>query len=322
VKGWWERYEGPTWLVAFAIYAGWLALAALHRHIAPLLAVALGAYLTAWHSSFQHETIHAMRRVPRRVRTLLAFPPLGVWFPYDVYRREHVQHHGVRELTGPLDPESFYFEPAAWSALPVALRVLYGANQTLAGRLTLGPALLIGRAYAAEIRRLRAGDRSRLRAWLTHLAATAGLLALLQTLAGIAPLTYLACVAYPAASLGLIRSFAEHRAAENAADRTATVVSRSLLSLLFLNNNYHATHHAFPALPWYAIPARWRAGVADGQPERLVYAGGYRQIVRSWLWRAIDSPVRAAAAARPALVAPRRSAAERTGAAYVVRRLR
>lgn len=315
MKVWWGRYEGPTWIVAFVIYAGWLALAALHRHVAPWLAVALGAYLTAWHSSFQHETIHAMRRVPRRLRTLLAFPPLGVWFPYVVYRREHVQHHAVRELTGPQDPESFYFEPAAWLALPAALRLLYRFNQTLAGRLTVGPALLIGRAYATEYRRLRAGDRSNMRAWLTHVCATAGLLCLLQTLAGIAPLTYLALVAYPAASLGLIRSFAEHRAAENAGERTATVVSRSALSLLFLNNNYHATHHAFPALPWYAIPGRWHAGIAAGEPTRLVYAGGYRQIARSWLWRPIDSPIRADSSAEPRAACQRWCAAKRTGSA-------
>jgi hypothetical protein len=37
--------------------------------------------------------------------------------------------------------------------------------------------------------------------------------------------------------------------------------------LLFLNNNYHVVHHAFPALPWFRIPAV-RSPQRDGYIER------------------------------------------------------
>ncbi len=291
----WQRYEGPTWIVALLIYSGWFVVALLHRQLTPWIAVPLAIYLTAWHSSFQHETIHAMRRVPRRVRTLIASPPLGIWFPYELYRREHLRHHAVRELTGPADPESFYVEPEAWFAMPSALRALYLANQTLAGRLLIGPALVVGRAYVREIRLICAGDTAHALLWIRHLAASACVLWFLDAVTGVAPVMYLVVIAYPAASLSLLRSFVEHRAAENPADRTATVVSRSALSLLFLNNNFHATHHERPTLPWYEIPAYWHARQSARPRQGVTYAGGYRQIARSWLWRPFDRLVRTAA---------------------------
>jgi fatty acid desaturase len=291
MMGLWRRYEGPTWLVAFAIYGGWVAVAVAHRTLVPCVALPIAIYVTAWHSSLQHETIHALRRVPRWLRTGLALPPLGIWFPYELYRREHVRHHATRDLTGPDDPERFYVEPDEWSAMPGILRQIYRVNQTLAGRLIVGPALLLCRTYAGELGRVRAGDRRNVWLWIRHGTAVAVILWGLDVLAGIDPLTYVALVAYPAAALGLVRSFAEHRAAGDPADRTVTVVSRGALSLLFLNNNFHAAHHAMPDLPWYQLPASWRSGVTR---SAAAYAG-YRSIARAWLVRPIDSPVRPAA---------------------------
>ena len=44
------------------------------------------------------------------------------------------------------------------------------------------------------------------------------------------------------------------------------------LSLMFLNNNLHALHHAEPGLAWYRLPARYRAR----RQELLAGNGGYR----------------------------------------------
>jgi fatty acid desaturase len=44
------------------------------------------------------------------------------------------------------------------------------------------------------------------------------------------------------------------------------------MSLLFLNNNLHALHHAEPGLAWYRLPARYRAR----RNELLKANGGYR----------------------------------------------
>ena len=101
MKGFWRRFEGPTWLVAVTIYGGWIGLALGHRFIPLAIALPFGVYLTAWQSSLQHETIHALRRVPRAVRTLLASAPLGIWFPYEWYRCVH-----LRDAPSPIPAES------------------------------------------------------------------------------------------------------------------------------------------------------------------------------------------------------------------------
>jgi fatty acid desaturase len=75
--------------------------------------------------------------------------------------------------------------------------------------------------------------------------------------------TYVIGVVYPATALLMIRSLAEHRAAEGVQDRTAVVENAGLLGWLFLNNNLHLLHHERPHLPWYALPAQWRAMRAD-----------------------------------------------------------
>lgn len=279
----WLTFEGPTWLVALAIYGGWVALVVGYRHLPLAIVLPLAIFLTAWHSSLQHETIHAMRRVPSRIRTLLATPPLGVFYPYEWYRREHARHHATRELGSATDPESFAYDAARIEALPRPLRLIVRANATLAGRLVFGPAIQIVQTYRVAFDAIRACDADARRIWIEHILCVILLFAALQ-FEGIHPIAYLALVAYPAASLGLIRSFAEHREAEHWSERTAIVESRSLLSLLFLNNNLHATHHALPSLPWYELPARYdrdvRTGALSPGTPRL---RGYRYVARSWL---------------------------------------
>ena len=112
---WFERHEGPTLLVAFAIYASWIALLSFH-HMVPwwLLAVA-GGYVIQWHFSLQHEAIHAMRGLPKWLRIALVYPPIGGWLPFELYRRSHLQHHQNGYLTYPRhDTESYYHEREDW----------------------------------------------------------------------------------------------------------------------------------------------------------------------------------------------------------------
>ena len=304
MKGFWRRFEGPTWLVAVTIYGGWIGLALGHRFIPLAIALPFGVYLTAWQSSLQHETIHALRRVPRAVRTLLASAPLGIWFPYEWYRCVHLRHHATRDLAGRHDPETFYHEPEAWSRMCATLQALYLLNQTFAGRLVLGPALQISRTYAGELRRLLRGDTSYAAVWCGHFVLVGGLLWLLAC-CGVNPIAYVVCVAYPAASLALVRSFAEHRYARSFRERTAIVESRSALSLLFLNNNLHAVHHRYPALPWFELPGQYRI-----DRERNLFAKepppvrGYRTVARSWLWRPIDFPFAGQSLDRGAFASP------------------
>ena len=44
-----------------------------------------------------------------------------------------------------------------------------------------------------------------------------------------------------------------------------------VMRLLYLGNNYHALHHARPALPWYRLAAAYR----KARPRLQVETGGY-----------------------------------------------
>jgi fatty acid desaturase len=89
--------------------------------------------------------------------------------------------------------------------------------------------------------------------------------ALLRGLFGIPVWLYALTAAYGGLSIIAIRSFCEHQWSERTEARTI-IVERSLLALIFLNNNLHLVHHKLPAAPWYRLPRlyaerreEWRA---------------------------------------------------------------
>jgi fatty acid desaturase len=291
----WHQVEGPTWLIALAIYGGWFALLRFHAALPWWAIVPLGAWLVAWHGSLQHETIDALQRVPRLLRALLAYPPLGVFVPFGTYRREHRQHHrATAHIAEPAwDPETFYHDPVRWNGYPPALRAIYRVNQTLLGRLTLGALLQLAQTLAHGARAIAAGDREARRSWAVHAALVALLFWWLAAVAKMPWWQYVALIAYPGACLAMLRSFSEHRLADDAAHRTATIENRFPFGLLFLNNNYHAIHHAAPSLPWYRIPAVWRAErTALIERSGGFHYAGYATIARRWLVRTVFEPVR------------------------------
>ena len=86
-----------------------------------------------------------------------------------------------------------------------------------------------------------------------------------------------------------IRTFLEHQAHERAAARSVIIEDRGPLALLFLNNNYHAVHHANPRLAWYRLPAEF----ARRREEWLRRNGGYAyrsygEVFRRYLFRRKD----------------------------------
>ncbi|MEK0085836.1 fatty acid desaturase [Benzoatithermus flavus] len=298
--------EWPTVALALSIYGAWAALTFFHAALPLWLLVPLGAWVVAWHGSLQHEIIHGHPTRWRRVNTALAFPPLSLWLPYERYRRTHLAHHRDERLTDPLDdPESFYWTPEAWQRLGPLGRAAVRLQGTLLGRLILGPAWCIGRFLLAEARLVIAGSGDARRLWLHHAIGVAGILAWLVLVCGIDPLLYVAAFVYPATSLLLIRSFAEHRAAAEPAKRTAIVERSGPLGLLFLFNNLHAAHHARPALPWYELPGWYRAN-----RDRLVAANGglvyrsYVDVLRRFLLRPHDAPVHPFGRVRPNVLRP------------------
>lgn len=288
-----RSFDGPTWLVAIAIYALWFALVWFHRAIPWWVEMPAGAYVVAWQFSLQHEAIHSFRGVPGWLRFLVVFPPLGLWFPYPLYRKSHSLHHRNTYLTVPgVDTESYYVRQADWAAASGPWRGILLFNQTLLGRLTIGPLLRLAKLVQREVARVRAGDRSHLKHWAAHAVAVGMLFWFVDGVCGMQWWYYIVVIAYPGMSLGLLRAFIEHRASPKAGGRVACVESNWLFGLLFLNNNLHAVHHLRPTMPWYEIPAYYRAN----REKLLAHNGefvfrGYGEVARRWLLRPVFIPV-------------------------------
>ena len=279
--------------MALTIHAAWFGLTAAAAKMPWWAVLPLGAFVVAWHGSLQHETIHGHPTRWRRVNALVGALPVGLWMPYRLYRDLHLAHHRTAALTDPLeDPESYYLTDEAWRASSPLARALHRANMSLAGRIVLGPALTVGRFFVAEARRVASGDRRHVRAWVEHLAGVALVVAWLELVCGVSFARYVALFVYPGVGLALVRSFAEHRPGPTNKERIAIVEAGPIASLLFLNNNLHVVHHAEPALPWYRIPARYRAS-----RDALIagnggyFYGGYGELFARFGLRAKDAPV-------------------------------
>ncbi|WP_210183479.1 fatty acid desaturase [Hoeflea olei] len=224
------------------------------------------------HSSLQHEFLHGHPFRNQLINDLLIAPPIGVLVPYLRFKSCHLTHHINENITDPYDdPESYYLDRSVWAALPSWFRRVLVANNTLVGRMTLGPALGTIGFLRNELGRIRAGDRAILGIWLRHLLAVALLLMLIGAYGSLSVAAY-AIAAYLGMGLLMVRSFLEHQAVEKTNQRSVIIETRGPLSLLFLNNNFHSVHHAYPSLAWYRIPGFFR----ENRERFLRMNGGYR----------------------------------------------
>ncbi|MDP9064774.1 MAG: fatty acid desaturase, partial [Pseudomonadota bacterium] len=218
--------DGPTWVVAAVLYSAWFALVWFNALLPWWVIMPVGAYLLAWHFSLQHEAIHAFRGVPAWLRFAVVFPPLGLWFPFALYRTSHSTHHRDVHLTMPgVDTEAYYVRREDWMRMGPIRRALLTFNQTMAGRLLIGPALRLWILVVRETGRVRQRDYRHLPHWAVHAAAVAGLFWFISGVCHFPWWQYCLLVAYPGLSLSLLRAFTEHRAAEDSQERTASVES-------------------------------------------------------------------------------------------------
>jgi len=151
------------------------------------------------------------------------------------------------------------------------MKALLRFNNTLLGRLTVGPLISLGFFIISDIRGIQEGDGRILRGWLWHVPAVAVVLTWLSLVATMPFWGYLVA-AYAALSVLKIRTFLEHRAHHLAEARTVVVEDRGPLAFLFLNNNLHVVHHAHPGVSWYRLPALYLAR----RDEFLSRNQGYR----------------------------------------------
>lgn len=277
--------EWPTVALAILLYLSFGLLTWWHAALPWWLVLPLGGYLVCLHGSLQHEAVHGHPTPWRWVNEALVFPSLWLWMPFRIYREVHLVHHRNEMLTDPHeDPESFYVTPDDWAGMGRLYRGLLLANNTLLGRLVLGPPLAIVRLWADEIARLARGDRRHLPDWGWHLAGCAIVLAWVLGVCRLPLGEYLLLFVYPGLALTLVRSFLEHQARPEVDHRSVLIEAGPVMSLLFLNNNLHALHHAHPGISWFRLPALYRA-----RREELLAAnggyryGGYLEIARRYL---------------------------------------
>ena len=248
-----------------------------------LLALSL---LGAWWGSVQHEAAHGHPTPWPRMNMLLTQAPLGLIYPYWLYRETHLIHHREEHLTDPyLDPESMYACPVAWSNAEPLYRAFRYVNQTLIGRVLVGPAICIYAVLRALFRRMRVGDN---RAGVVRWAMAVTLILVAVDSLGMPFWKFALGFGYFGMSFTLIRSFAEHRAVEDGVP-TAVVNSRWFWGLLFLNNNLHLTHHREPSTVWYRLPEAHRASDADA--VSATGAGmyrGYPELFAKYLFSPVD----------------------------------
>lgn len=280
--------EWGTLGLIVACYGFWaLVLWGLPQVNLGLTVICLGL-LSALHSSLSHEALHGHPFRNRALNEALMFLPLTLFIPYGRFRDTHLAHHQDEQLTDPYDdPETNFQDPVVWAQMGGTRRLLLRVNNTLLGRIVLGP--LMGQLcfMAGDWRLARGGDRGVVRDWLLH-GIGAGLVVWLALLSP-TPLWALVLGAYIGLALLKIRTFLEHRAHEDCQGRTVVIEDRGPLAWLFLNNNLHIVHHQHPGVPWHALPRLYR----ENRPAFLEANQGYRyrhygQIFWRYLLRSKD----------------------------------
>jgi fatty acid desaturase len=263
--------EWPTLGMLGGCYLLWLSVTAWHAEIGYALAIPILMLVQAQYSSLQHEVLHGHPFRNAGLNELTVFPAVGLWLPYRRFRDLHLKHHRVPTLTDPHDdPESFYLPATRWRLVGPWMYALLTFNNTLCGRMLVGPALAVASFLSTEAVAVARDSRGVRAAWALHLLGLVPVLAWLWW-TGFSLVAYLAA-AYGAFSLLMIRTYLEHQAAEPPEARTVIVERGGPLALLFLNNNLHAVHHERPSVPWYKIPAIYRAE----RDRYLARTGDYR----------------------------------------------
>ena len=287
-RSWQWRTEWPTWLLLVVVYGGWFGTLAFWQTLGLFPATLLLIWFTTWYMSLQHELIHGHPTRLPWFNQLLGLMPLAVWYPYGLYRDSHLAHHRAHSLTLPdEDPESYYFSTRRWQGLSRWQRKLIQIRNTFAGRLLLAPALdIVGMLRdAASAFRQRQGRTIAM--WIVH-----GLL-LAVTFSWIVHcdfslIWFVLVVSYPALALTKIRSFLEHRVADDPLARSVINEAAWPWRVLFLNLNYHSVHHDLPGVPWYGLRKIYLRYQADYQQRnRGFLVRGYGQWLRQFCFRPV-----------------------------------
>ncbi len=295
--------EIPTieWLTLAMVamnYAAWWGLLQLYG-TAPIVVMPLLGLCLAMQLSLQHELIHGHPTRHVWINDLLGSPPITLIFPYWEYKRSHLAHHQDELLTIPeTDPESFFHTAESWQQMSTPRRALHWTNMTLLGRLILNPLRSAANMTVLAATQFRGGSARERFGWLLHFVGIGAVLWLVGSVYGVPIWAYLMAVHIGHALISL-RSFFEHRIADEPSKRIVIVESNRFFRLLFLCNNFHAVHHRHPGLPWYRIEKRYRNDQEDIMNSNGgFHFRGYGDWLR-YLVKPVSSPVHPARLAAP-----------------------
>lgn len=250
-----ERSDGPAlrraiWHLGVVALTGTL-LWRLRATVWVLPLLVAHGYVLAFIFCAFHETAHRTafrtRWLNAAVGTLAGF--LTFW-PYRNYRVYHWEHH--RHTQDPeRDPELFFPKPASWTVylfvltgIPNAIRRVGDLLRLAAGRADRpwmapaerGPLIVEARAY---------------------LVGYAGVAA--ASVLGGTPIALLVWIAPWMVGQAFLRPYllAEHTGCgvtRDCLENTRTTLTLALVRLFAWNMPYHSEHHAYPAVPFHALP--------------------------------------------------------------------
>ncbi|TIX98547.1 MAG: fatty acid desaturase, partial [Mesorhizobium sp.] len=195
--------------LAFFCYGTWLAAGLFLWPSYPLLALVVLALMAALQSSLAHEVLHGHPTRNAQLNEAFVFLPIGLVWPFRRFKTIHLRHHADERLTDPLDdPESYY--KALWhhDELPPAMKFLLKINNTMIGRLILGPWLSCIGFFIDDAKQVLAGDKMIRKAWLLHAVGLAVVLPVVQFGFGIPLWLYILVPVWLGQSLISIRTFA------------------------------------------------------------------------------------------------------------------
>ncbi|NNK16599.1 MAG: fatty acid desaturase [Sulfitobacter sp.] len=282
-----RRWDWPTLCVFSTCLGVFGATLALPPGWAAFQWVVFVLVLTL-HSSLSHEILHGHPFGSEKASTVLGLMQPGLFVPYLRFKALHLAHHRDANLTDPYDdPESNYLDPEIWAGLALWKRRVLTFNNTLFGRMMIGPFIGMKSFVAGDLQRIMRGEREVALHWLAHLPGVMFTIWLVSLSAMPVWSYLLAC--YAALSVLRIRTFLEHQAHERASGRSVIIEDRGPLAFLFLNNNYHVVHHMHPRVSWHKLPAIYRARQARfvRMNQGYVYRS-YSQVFAKHLFRCKD----------------------------------
>lgn len=284
-----QATEWPTVILFALTYSVWFAGTTVLWSLSPTLAILATGIAIAQLSSLTHEVLHGHPFRSQFWSEALVFPATSIFISYLRFKDTHLQHHHDPALTDPYDdPESNFMDPAVWARLSRPARAILRLNNTLIGRLVIGPFVGTGLFLWNDWNLALKGDRRVILAYVLHVPALALVFGWLLAFAQMPVWAYFVAV-YLGTALLKIRTFLEHRAHEAARARTVIIESQGPFSLLFLNNNFHVVHHMHPAVAWYKIPAIYAARKEHYQRRNEAYVyRSYGEIFARYLFKAKD----------------------------------